>query len=340
MEQPAMPLRVMVVDDDPDQRQLICDAIQMHYAGQSDTEITALGSAKECLRHDVRNFDAILLDYQLPDMSGLAVLDQIVSQSDTAVIFVTGHNDTTIAAEAILHGAQDYVIKHGDYLFAVPVIMAKAIRQQMVKRENLRLQVELQAMLSELRQRNRQLEQSLEKVNALATTDYMTGLANRRRFSEVLEKCFAEAVRYGHDLSCCMCDLDYYKKLNDKLGHQVGDEVLVLAADVVRSSLRSSDVAARYGGDEIVILLLHTSDDTAMDVCERIRRQFDMEVAKRWKLDCPVTMSIGVASIAANHPTTADQLVTFADRTMYIAKEHGKDQTIMCSQLGQPVVTG
>jgi len=315
----------MIVDDDPDQRQLICDAIGIHYTMCAAPEIVALSSGQECLRHDPRNFDVILLDYQLPDMAGLAVLDQIVASSDTAVLFVTGQNDAATAAEAIRRGAQDYVIKHGDYLFAVPVIMEKAFRQQSILRENARLQQELQSMLLELRQKNRQLELTLSKVKDLAKTDYLTGLTNRRYFSDVLDRSFAEAVRYGHDLTCCMCDLDNYKKINDTMGHQTGDEILTLAADAIRSSLRECDLAARYGGDEIVIILPHTSAQMAQNICERIRQSFATMIAKRPKLATLVTMSVGVASIVCNHPETPAQLVMLADRALYQAKEQGKN---------------
>jgi len=113
------------------------------------------------------------------------------------VVFVTGHNETATATEAISQGAQDYVVKLGDYLFAVPVVVDKAIRQHAIKKENQVLQQELRAMLDELQEKNRQLRESLQKVEALATTDHLTGLANRRRFKEVLERSYNEAVRYG-----------------------------------------------------------------------------------------------------------------------------------------------
>jgi diguanylate cyclase (GGDEF)-like protein len=212
------------------------------------------------------------------------------------------------------------VVKLGDYLFSIPVLVDKNIRQHHVKKDNERLQEEHQAMLSELRVKNTQLEETLEQVKTMAITDHLTGLANRRHFAELLEKHFSQACRYGFDLTCCMCDLDDYKQINDTLGHQIGDQVLVITADVIRSSLRSSDVAARYGGDEFVLLLPHTSVDRGLAAGERIRQQLATDSGRMPSLGRIVTLSVGVASLEADHPANPDALLSMADRALYVAK--------------------
>lgn len=323
--------QILVVEDDPDQMQLICDSLRMYYGENTSRQVVGVGSGEACLGQPLQDFDVVLLDYELPDVSGLSLMLQIFERADVPAIIVTGHNDTATATEAIQQGAQDYIVKLGDYLFAIPVLVDKAIRQHRIKKENQVLQQELQAMLTELKKKNIQLQQSLEKVEALATTDHLTGLANRRRFNEVLERSFGEASRYGFDLSCCMCDLDHFKQLNDTLGHQVGDEMLVLAADTIRSSLRSSDIAARYGGDEFVLLLPHTSVDLAFSVCDRIRQQFLADRRHSNKLVHPVTLSMGISSLSTDRPANADELIMMADRGLMRAKELGKDRVIISS---------
>ncbi len=325
--------RILVVEDDDDQRELICDALRLHYGDEMGDRLTGVATGRECLALDLARFDVVLQDYNLPDIAGLDLLGSILNRAALPVILVTGENDSATAAEAIRRGAQDYTVKLGDYLFALPVLIDKGIRQHHMKQENQRLQRELQAMLSELRIKNIQLQESLQKLETMATTDHLTGLANRRRFGELLHRYYGEAVRYSFDLTCCMCDLDEYKQINDSLGHMVGDELLVLAADVIRSSLRSSDVAARYGGDEFVLLLPHTSVERGFAVGERIRQGLAEQAAAHGAVGRAVTISMGIASLDADRPAGADALVSLADRALYVAKDRGRDRIVAASRM-------
>ena len=325
--------RILIVEDDPDQRELICETMRIYFDYPDPAWVVAVATGGECLAQDLGQFEIIMLDYNLPDMQGIKLLDRIVQTVRIPVIFVTGENDSAIAAEAIRRGAQDYVIKLGDYLFALPIVVEKNIRQFKIKQENAGLQDKLAASLEEIRVKNLQLEESLHKLESMAATDPLTGLANRRAFAEMLEHCYKEALRYDFDLTCAMCDLDHYKKLNDTLGHLVGDRVLVTAAEVITSSLRSSDSAARYGGDEFVILLPHTSVEKALAVGNRIRQELSMAAVRFAKIDTGVTMSIGIASLKADRPPSADALVAMADNALYIAKEHGKNRIITCQEI-------
>lgn len=320
--------RILVVEDDADQRELIVEALRLHYEGGPDDAIVSVEKGVEALAHDLSTFDVVLQDYNLPDMDGLTLLGRIRERIDMPVILVTAHNDFATAAEALRRGAQDYIVKLGDFLFALPMMIDKSIRQHRIKLENLRLQQDLESMLSQLRIKNVQLQESLQKLEQMATTDHLTGLANRRRFGELLQRYHSEATRYGFDVTCCMCDLDHYKQINDTLGHMVGDELLILAADVIRGSLRTSDVAARYGGDEFVLLLPHTSVDRGQAVCERIRAELAERAAERGDLNRPVTLSIGIASLEVDRPDSADALVAMADRALYVAKAQGRDRIV------------
>jgi len=325
--------RILVVEDDTDQRELLCESLRMHYGDSQGTRIVGVFSGRECLEQDLEQFDIVLLDYNLPDGPGLSLLEEIRRRADVPVIFVTGENVPATAAEAIQFGAQDYVVKLGNFLFTIPVMVDKNIRQHNVKREDQRLQNELQAMLNELRVKNIQLQESMEKLETMATTDPLTGLANRRWFSRILERYFSEASRYGFDLACCMCDLDDYKNYNDTMGHLEGDRLLETTAEIIRCSLRSSDVAARYGGDEFVLLLPHTSIDRALAVGERIRQQIAAQSQRHAELDGKVTLSVGVASMTSEKPDSADTLVALADRALYFAKASGKDKIVTFSQV-------
>ncbi len=326
---------ILIVDDDVDQRELVRETLALHFPLSAD-KIHAASSASECLGLDLSHTDIILLDYNLPDMPGLELLRQITARCDAPVIFVTGESVPATACQAIQLGAQDYIVKLGNYLLTLPVMVEKNLRQHQIKLENAQLHEELKNRMEQIRVANQQLQESLNTLQMMAGTDHLTALANRRTFAEVLERSFREAQRYDFDLACAMCDLDHYKRLNDTLGHQAGDRILVTAADCIRANLRASDTAARYGGDEFVLLLPHTSMEMAHLVVSRIRQQLVVatnDAAGPNTGACGVTMSIGLASLKSDRPKTADALVAMADKALYAAKERGKDCIVTYERL-------
>ena len=326
--------KILIVEDDPDQRSLLAEALCLHYGDPEGENLTLVGTGKECLELDLTSFDVVLQDFNLPDMSGLDLLGGVLARADLPVIFVTGENDSQTAAEAVRRGAQDYVIKMGEYLFALPIMIDKALRQHEVRKDNERLRKQLESMLAELQVRNEQLRQSLEELERVAATDPVTGLANRRRFNELLHTYFSEAMRYQTDLTCCMCDLDHYKEFNDTFGHQAGDDILAATAEVICSSIRGSDIAARYGGDEFVLLLPHTTIEEAVAAGQRIREQLTAAGRRYGQLDYALGLSVGVASVTSHRPRSADELVAMADRALYVAKDRGRGRTSVYTGAG------
>ena len=327
--------RILIVEDDPDQRVLIAEALDMYFEDTDGRQIKGIGSGAEFRHVDPAMFDVILMDYNLPDSNGLELLDQVKLRSDVPVIFVTGENIVETASEAIRRGAQDYVIKLGDYLFTIPLLVEKNIRQHQTRRENKRLQAQLEASIEEVRVKNLQLEEALAEQERMAATDYLTALANRRHFGQLLESTFSEATRYQFDLTCIMIDLDHYKVLNDTLGHQMGDRILITTARVIQDNLRASDVAARYGGDEFVLLLPHTSVELALTVADRIRRQLAKTGQQYLKIGRPLTMSMGLSNLKFDKPANADGLVAMADKDLYAAKDAGKNRVMTYQDMAQ-----
>lgn len=328
-------MKILVVEDDVDQRDLIRETLQDHFG--PDT-VTCAECGHEVLGWDLSTFDAVLTDYNLPDISGMEFLRAILQRCDRPVIVVTGENVRQTAAQAIRAGAYDYIVKAGDYLFAIPLVVEKNIEAWKVKQENKRLHEQQQQQAREISLKNQQLKDTLQKVEQMAATDPLTGLYNRRHFGEVLERYFAEAQRYGKDLACVMCDLDGYKKLNDTLGHQFGDKILQVTAKIITWNLRVMDVAARYGGDEFVILLPHASADLASNVGERIHSQFVFQMKSLIPSELSLTMSMGIASVLHNRPAHSDQLVAMADEALYDAKHHGKNRTVISDKVKNGVV--
>jgi diguanylate cyclase (GGDEF)-like protein len=164
------------------------------------------------------------------------------------------------------------------------------------------------------------------RVETQAITDPLTGLWNRRYMAESLDREVARALRFGHEVSLIIIDIDDFKRINDRQGHMQGDIVLERVADVVREATRSIDVAARYGGDELALILVETGREGATILGERLaERMRETEVPLRDGGSMGVTLSVGVATL----PDSADDqesLVDAADRALLRAKRAGKNQ--------------
>jgi diguanylate cyclase (GGDEF)-like protein len=316
-------LKILIIEDDDDQRDLILETLEDHFGRGT---VTGVGSRVQALAQDLKSFDLILADYNLPDSTGMELLDAIQQRCTTPVIMVTGENVGHIAAESIRKGATDYVVKFGDYLFTIPLVVEKNLTVANVKRENESLRAELERALEAVKEKNHQLEESLKRVEQVAATDPLTGLYNRRHFGRVIEQLFGEAYRLERDLACVMIDMDGFKQLNDGFGHQVGDQLLMAAGKCIHANCRTMDIAARYGGDEFVLLIPAAGIDQARLVAERIREEFKQASAGILHNKTPVSMSVGISTLTQNRPSGADQLVALADQALYRAKEQGRDR--------------
>lgn len=183
-------------------------------------------------------------------------------------------------------------------------------------------QAETQQLNAELETRVRQRTHQLRE---LAARDSLTGLYNHRHFNDVLRRSFAETARYGGSLACVMVDVDNFKSVNDRFGHQVGDEVLILVGEIITRELRSADVAARVGGDEFVALLPQTDARNAYILANRIRSAFSRAITQK-RIAGDVTLSVGVASSDDTGVTDHRSLVEAADKALYGAKHLGKNR--------------
>ncbi|MDQ3951966.1 MAG: sensor domain-containing diguanylate cyclase [Actinomycetota bacterium] len=166
----------------------------------------------------------------------------------------------------------------------------------------------------------------LEEVRRMADTDALTGLDNRRSFELALEREVARSARTGEQLTLVLLDIDYFKELNDRHGHQVGDDVLRATGAALSAASREFDTAARYGGEEFVVLLPGCSSEQAVDAAERLRAAI-AGVGEGFS----ITASAGVATLPLNAADAAG-LVRAADRALYESKRRGRDVTTRSSQ--------
>jgi diguanylate cyclase len=174
-----------------------------------------------------------------------------------------------------------------------------------------------------------QIRDSLKLAEQHSNTDALTGLANRRSLEAFVRTAQIAAMETGNALSILMIDIDHFKKFNDSFGHQVGDQVLRLVAKVLQESVRECDLAARYGGEELMAVLPEASLDTCADVAERIRRRIsEARLTRRATGEeiSSVTVSIGVAQFRLAE--SAEAMIERCDRALYHAKRSGRNCTV------------
>ena len=261
--------------------------------------------------------ELVILDVVMEDLDGFAVCRWLKLHEDTRdipILMLTVKSDLEHKVEGLQTGADDYLAKP----FEPRELEARVFALLRTK-----------AAQAELRKRNTQLESMLHNVEALAVTDPLTGLFNRRRFMDVLRREFAVTKRYRNALSCVMIDLDHFKAVNDGFGHVAGDTVLKLVATKLNENVREVDVVTRYGGEEFVILLPHTSKEGARLVAIRIadvirKLSFDFEAGQ-----ASLTASFGVADVGDVPGDNPEDLVKAADAAMYEAKRLGRDRVVM-----------
>lgn len=171
------------------------------------------------------------------------------------------------------------------------------------------------------------LKEKTVKLKRLSHTDPLTGLFNRRYFNEIYDFEWKRASRDKTTLTFIMCDIDYFKKVNDTLGHIAGDEYLISIAKILRNKFkRDTDIVARYGGEEFVMLLSGLDDDDAFQMTETLRRQIaDYKVSFDGSMIMS-TMSFGVASCSPASQGSPEHLIARADRALYRAKEKGRNR--------------
>lgn len=258
--------------------------------------------------------DIILLDVILPGMGGFEVCRWLKLEETTRgipVIMLTIRKELSDKLSGFNIGADDYLPKPYDELELNARVCAL---------------LRTKALQDELRVKNIQLEELLRKVNQMAITDPMTGLFNRRRFHEVLADEFERARRHGSPFSIILMDIDHFKSVNDTCGHIVGDHVLTEISGIIRSHIRKIDTAARFGGEEFVIVLPATVKEKSVVVAERIRQEVAQHAFEG--VNGTITLSSGVAGMPDVLIDSEKKLIRCADFALYRAKQFGRNRTI------------
>ncbi|MRR36656.1 diguanylate cyclase, partial [bacterium] len=268
---------VLVIDDSDTLREEILRTLQD--ASLFDCYLEArdgLEGFKVLLNNRV---DLVLCDLEMPRMDGFRFLAMMRAREefqDLPVIILTGREDRDTKIRGLEQGASDYVTKPFD-------------AGELVAR--VRVQLKMKSLQDELKRSN-------EMLRTLSITDPLTHLHNRRHLMEMVDREFQRSSRKGASLSLIILDIDYFKKINDTYGHQEGDRVLTILAEIVTRRLRSYDLAARYGGEEFVLLLPETPIHEALSIAERLRMEVQEHVFDGSLQGLGLTISFGVATSA------------------------------------------
>jgi len=177
--------------------------------------------------------------------------------------------------------------------------------------------------------RTSQLAEANRALQQLSIIDALTGIANRRRFDEVLETEWRRAMRSAASISLILIDVDFFKSYNDSYGHQAGDECLRVVAQTLNQVInRAGDLAARYGGEEFAVILQGNSEHGAIKVAEILRERIEALKIPHGKSDASdfVTVSLGTATIFPEYNLSSATLVEEADKALYLAKEKGRNR--------------
>ena len=184
---------------------------------------------------------------------------------------------------------------------------------------------EMADMTRELAKQNLELEKAYAKISELISTDYLTGLASRKCINDSFAKAISYFKRTGAPLTIIMADLDWFKKVNDMYGHLMGDKVLVSTAKLIKKIARSEDLIGRFGGEEFIIILVGTDKNGGKIFAERLRQKTEqMKIAG---VADRITMSLGVTDFLISD--TIDSAIKRADEALYMAKNQGRNRTVV-----------
>ncbi|HTA90045.1 MAG TPA: diguanylate cyclase [Polyangiaceae bacterium] len=305
---------ILVVDDSPAIRRQIQGVLRELQELEGVDEFLEAGDGLQAFKLLVdRKPDLVVCDLIMPTFDGLKFLALRATRPELAnipVIMLTAEGDATRKVEVFELGASDYVTKPFD-------------DEELLAR--VRVHYRLKVLQDELREANKRLE-------ALADTDGLTGLFNRRYFDALLLRELQRTARYKTPVGVVLLDIDHFKYVNDTYGHPMGDEVLRNVAKIVSAGVRVTDSAARYGGEEIAIVFTQTTAQGVMEVTERLRSQLEKFVHEYEGHTVRRTASFGVGLVDGRGvPLTPLELVERADRALYRAKHNGRNQVVIWS---------
>jgi two-component system cell cycle response regulator len=295
-EDEPKPLTILVIEDHPDQRDLLAIVLQ-----REGYRVVTAGNGLEAMEKLQKETVQIALsDIMMPKMDGFELIKSI--RSDPALkgiymILITARIQEGDRVRGLDLGADDYITKPFSFseLLARVRVGSRVVNYQ----QNLEYQTQI---------------------------DPLTSLFNRRAFERKIEEEFERAKRYNHPVSVLLLDIDNFKNINDTYGHHGGDTALVKISEILKERTRRSDFPARYGGEEFVLILPETEQESALQVAGKIHEEIRSQTFGTGTRPFALTVSIGLSSTSTKHYSDWRQMLDDADQAMYAAKNSGKDR--------------
>lgn len=296
--------RIMVVEDDPSILELVSFALKKkgYSVITCDNALTAL----EELKKD--RVDIIISDLMMPKMDGIEFCSIVKKHyKNIYFIIITAKNKTEDKVYGLNLGADEYISKPFDFMELLARVKAA---ERIINTQ-------------------KQLIYLNEELEKLAETDELTRLKNRRYFNTQAFRELERAKRYGHTVATLLIDLDYFKKINDTYGHNIGDEALKAVTRIIKKSTRESDIVCRYSGDEFIVFLPETNPKNAFKVAEKIRKNIESFEFKAGVNKIPLSVSIGIAIRTPKMNSSLKQMLEQADNALYNSKDKGRNKTVI-----------
>ena len=303
-------MKILIAEDDNISRRML----EKVFTGHGYEVISAAdGGAAWRILEEPEHPHLLVLDWMMPVLTGVEIVQRLRERPDGHtyyIIILTSLDAPADISFALDGGADDFVSKpyHADALRS---------RANVGKR--------IVSLYEKLSEKMRLLEEAHATISHLAATDELTGLYNRRFFNEHFAKSFSAARRYTFPLALIMADIDKFKAVNDTYGHAAGDQVLKAFADILRNLARAEDISARWGGEEFIVLLGHTTCAGATVMAERLRGVVETESLNITSI--AVTVSLGVVEL--NDDEDAEALLKRADNALYRAKNEGRNRVVV-----------